>query len=198
MGGIYDMLGSNVEKLIGMINDILVETDVQRIYQHTYPLRTALDDNNVNGSTGTNGGDFAHSHDAGSLSVPPPATEIKSFGTITNILDMRSKGAVYQEFMRKIDTIQRNIYVPSNQMNNSLGSPYAELFRLRDSIQAAINFNQKYEYLCEYTYLSIQALHLIHCVRSNAIDAKWAVIIYADHLERGYNYVQNQDPDTTK
>lgn len=192
------MLGSNVETLVKLINDILIETDTQRIFKHTYPIRTDLDDNGIYGSTGTDGGDYAHSHDAGSLAVPSSATETKSFGTINNILDVKSKGVIYQELMRKIDIIERNIYVPSNQMNNSIGSPYQELFRLRDSIQTAINFSEKYQYLCEYVYNSIQAIHIIHCVRTNAIDAKWAVITYADHLERGYNYVQNQDPETTK
>lgn len=193
------MLGSNTERAIQVIDKIIQSTAKFDLNIVAYRLSTSLVSGNIVGSTGTSSGRETHDHSAGGLAVGNiKANEDPYSGTIQNISDLKPLKSEYDSLMSKIQLIDKNIYVKNTSMHNSIGSPYTEMYRLQDILNEIVSFSVSCEYLGEYVLQVAKATSLIARAMQLAVDAKWAVISYSDYLERGYNYVQGQDPGTTR
>lgn len=194
------MYGSNTEKVIKLIDRIIERTANIHVEPVLYRIKTKLDPNSpaIINSTAVSGGE-SHSHGAGSLELANPiATEIDHADVICNISDLQPLKSEYDNIISKIHLIDDNIYVKNVQMHNSIGSPYTELYRLQKCINDVLAFSFSCTIMGEYVYAIAKAVTLLNRTLQMAVDAKWAVIEYADYLERGYNYILGQDPETTK
>ena len=193
------MLGSNTERLLQVIDRIIQSTSNMNIDSVRYRITTSLIDTSVVGSTGSSGGDGGHSHSSGSLHVDnPKSQEDPHNGVMDNILDIKQLKSEYDALISKIQLIDKNIYVKNTSMHNSIGSPYTEMYRLQNILNEITTFSANCEYMGEYVETAIKISSLISRAMQLAIDTKWAIITYSDYLERGYNYVQYQNPDTTR
>ena len=193
------MLGSNSEKVLRVIDKIIQATSNINIDVVSYRLTSTLISDSVSGSTSNSGGDGGHSHGAGSLHVANPKSEEDPHEAfIDNISDLKPLKAELDSIIDKVQLIDKNIYVRNNQMHNSLGSPYTEMYRLQAILNETVTFSASCQYMGEYLLQVTKAAMLINRVLQLAIDTKWAIITYSDYLERGYNYVQGQNPDTTR
>lgn len=115
---------------------------------------------------------------------------IPDFSDVTCLPRVKIACKQYDAAMGKILLIEKNNYVRINQMHNSIGSPYTELYRLKTGLHSLIRMDPEID-----PHIKIQ-LQLCK-VHQLSMDAKWCVMQYGDYLERGYNYIQGQNPETT-
>lgn len=192
------MFGSNTERVIQSIDQIIAATGAIHINPVSYRMTHTLISDRVAGSTASSGGD-SHSHDAGSLYVwNPQSREDPHPGFIENISDLKAAKSGFDSLIQNIQLIDTSIYVRTNEMHDSIGSPYTELYRLQQAIDDVISFSRECQYMGEYVAACCEATRLLVRVTQLAIDAKWAVINFGDYFERGYNYIFGENPDTTK
>ena len=90
----------------------------------------------------------------------------------------------------KMDELKAGLYTSANSFNNSYGSPWTELNSLKAAVTTANNFdvvNFMGDRLCLLGHMQIAL--------SRAVDAKWAMTIYHDYIQRGFdNKFNNNEP----
>lgn len=84
----------------------------------------------------------------------------------------------------KMKSLESNMYTNSTTFNNSYGSPWKELHVLEDSIERLIDFDTN---STKFIGGKITLLGIMNIALSAAIDAKWAITIYHDYIQRGYD-----------
>lgn len=90
----------------------------------------------------------------------------------------------------KMNSIKSSLYTGYKSFNNSVGSPWDEL----DKLQQAINNGNAYEGAhAPFNYVGEKAgmLAELNMIMSAAVDAKWALVIYHDYIQRAYDYKYN-------
>ena len=193
------MLGSNTENALQIIDKIITVSASINVSAVSYQMTHTLISSAVSGSTASSGGDGGHSHGAGSLHVNnPQSREDPRPGIIQNVSLLKPLKSDFDAFINRVQLIDKNIYVKNTEMHNSIGSPYTELYRLQSALNDVIFFSRSCNYMGEYVAGCVEALRLLNRAMQVAVDAKWATIMYGDYLERGYNHVLGQNPDTTK
>ena len=91
-----------------------------------------------------------------------------------------------EDDINKMNNIRDQLYTSSTTFNNSHGSPWKELNDMKRSIQEFIGFS-------EIIYMGhrVHILGLMQQALSRTIDAKWAIIIYHDYIQRAYDNMYN-------
>lgn len=115
---------------------------------------------------------------------------IMSTSFLSNIT---SAVANIEEDLSKMISISEGLYTDTSSFNNSNGSPWTELNKLKESIDKFSN-----PVSIEYMGHRIQLLALIQIALSRAIDAKWALIIYHDYIQRAYDNIYNGNTPSIK
>lgn len=86
----------------------------------------------------------------------------------------------------KMKDLNSSLYVNSKSFNNNIGSPWSELVKLNDACEKAENYAAAHGTLSDPGE-KMGMLAEMNIVLSNAVDFKYAVIIYHDYLQRGYD-----------
>lgn len=92
----------------------------------------------------------------------------------------------------RIRVIDRKLYTSKENVHNSIGSPYTELYDLNDklkNLQRWCGDHTELQWIGEKHAL----LNMMQLVVQATINAKYAVIIYHDYLQRGYDYCHNDN-----
>lgn len=100
------------------------------------------------------------------------------------------------EFHGKMNSLNDDLYTSSSSFNNSHGSPWSEFNRMIQACNDTIPYMGNLGYIGEKSALADISAHAMQ----RSIDAKYAIIIYHDYLQRGFdkNYHDNQPSITTK
>lgn len=92
--------------------------------------------------------------------------------------------------LSKLDKLEKGLYTDIKKFNNSIGSPWIEIKRLRSAINTISSYTGE-DYVGD-RHVVIAALS---AVISSAVDAKWAMIFYHDYVQRGFdNIFNNNEP----
>ena len=95
----------------------------------------------------------------------------------------------------KINTLANDSYFDIKSFNNSCGSPWTEINRLKNVMDKLHDVAKN---LIKYQSQKSGLLGLLNLVMSCAIDAKWALITYNDYIQRGYdNKFNDKRPSIT-
>lgn len=86
----------------------------------------------------------------------------------------------------KMSSLESSNYTDSTSFNNSIGSPWTELKKLQSDVDAATSYASSHS---PFNYVGEKAgmLAMLNMVMSAAVDAKWAIQIYHDYVQRGYD-----------
>lgn len=95
--------------------------------------------------------------------------------------------------LSNMSSIQSGLYVDSSSFNNSNGSPWTELSKLKESINRFTN-----PVSIKYMGHRVQMLGLMQVALSRAVDAKWAIITYHDYIQRAYDNKYNGNNPSIK
>lgn len=128
------------------------------------------------------------------MTIDRITTTIPDASDISCIPKVQMVSKNYDAAMQKISVIDKNIYVRNNLMHNSIGSPYTELNRLKATLHAVINLGK--DGVTEENETKVR--FMLSKIHWQAIDAKWATLMYGDFLERGYNYIQGESEATSR
>jgi hypothetical protein len=94
--------------------------------------------------------------------------------------------------IEKMGSLESGLYTSSSSFNNSVGSPWTEIHNLESAIGVVTGTSGN---LVGNKTELIAALNI---VLTRAVDAKWAIITYADYLQRGYdNKYNDNNPSIT-
>ncbi len=86
----------------------------------------------------------------------------------------------------KMKSLSDNNYTGAASFNNGLGSPWAELEKLKQAVADGSVYSEAH---APFNYVGEKAgiLALLNMIMSAAVDAKWAIVIYHDYIQRGYD-----------
>lgn len=87
----------------------------------------------------------------------------------------------------RMNGLKESIFTSTESFNNSNGSPWTELERLQSAIDACSNDSVR------YMGDRVKLMGLLNIALSRAVDAKWAICIYHDYIQRGYDYKYNNN-----
>lgn len=97
----------------------------------------------------------------------------------------------------KMNKLSSGLYTSINSFNNGYGSPWTELNKLETAIVTAENFAASHPTI-EWIGEKAGLLGILNTILSLSIDSKWALIIYHDYIQRGYdNIFNNNTPSIT-
>lgn len=101
----------------------------------------------------------------------------------------------FEDDFGKLSSLRSGLYTESTSFNNSIGSPWSEINKLKESIMVIKSFGFKdLKFIGEKCAL----LSLLNMAISYAVDAKWALITYHDYIQRGYdNKYNDNNPSIT-
>lgn len=97
----------------------------------------------------------------------------------------------------KMDTLSSTLYTGTPTFNNSLGSPWGELSNLQKAVADAEAYAGSF---APFNYVGEKAgmLAMLNMVMAAAVDAKWAMAVYHDYVQRGYDNIFNgNEPSIT-
>lgn len=88
-------------------------------------------------------------------------------------------------------SLKSSLYVDSGSFNNSSGSPWAELSNLQKAVDDVQSFADSHDPFMLLLGEKLSLMGLVQRVYSTAIDARWAICIYHDYVQRGFDYTFN-------
>ena len=97
----------------------------------------------------------------------------------------------------KMNTLGENLYTSANTFNNGYGSPWTELNKLNEAISNAEKYASGHSDL-QWSNEKSAFLSLLSVIVSAAVDAKWALTIYHDYIQRGYDNKFNDNIPSIK
>ena len=167
------MYGADIERLLSTINIVITtgrNAANSMASAGSYMITTKND----------GGHDHAHGEHTHGSNGPHSHTEsvVGSSGGSPNAGPFLSE-------VKNIRGIEGKLYKPRNQVANSLGSPYAEIYELESRLAQCgagdLSYIGPKHALAEKILIAINA----------AVDAKYAVITYHNQLQDGYDAVYN-------
>lgn len=86
----------------------------------------------------------------------------------------------------KMDSLRDNLYTGATTFNNGIGSPWTELTRLQKAVSEGSAYSGAH---APFNYVGEKAgmLSILNMIVSAAVDAKWAIVVYHDYIQRGYD-----------
>jgi len=187
------MYGSNVEGVLTNVNNCINVYRNVLTTQMSYRLTDIIDDLTVIGMSANSGG-TVHSHGAGTYMATGTRREFEvpisiDIDSIKNALKAL---IIDNEVFKKIEKSQ---YMNRYSILNGLGSPFTEMDQCLEEIQKVVSY---YESKNPFNYLGekVTFFMLLNKTIPLLINLKYALILYSDWLERGYNYIGK--PNITK
>lgn len=102
---------------------------------------------------------------------------------ISNALSIR---AGFAEDGGKLSTIETTMYAGAKNFFNSVGSPFAEIHKMEQAVDRIASFVAGHDDL-KFIGEKIALLCLLNTALSCTIDAKLAMLMYHDYIQRGYD-----------
>mgnify|MGYP001104294274 CR=1 FL=1 len=90
----------------------------------------------------------------------------------------------------KMKTLEKGLFTDPSNFNNSYGSPWAEMHKLKKAIDDMKDYVSSHPTLY-FMGEKVGLLGIINLVHSSSVDFKWALIKYHDYTQRGYDTVFN-------
>lgn len=90
--------------------------------------------------------------------------------------------------LSKLNLLEEGLYTSTKSFNNSIGSPWTEVKRLKNNIDKVSNYAGE-DYIGDRNVV----ISLLSAVISSTVDAKWAIIFYHDYLQRGFDNIFNDN-----
>lgn len=99
--------------------------------------------------------------------------------------------------LTKMDELRDNLYIGYKEFNNSLGSPWEELTKLQNVIDNGKSYSGAHS---PFNYVGEKAgmLSILNMILSITIDAKYALMMYHDYIQRGYDNKYNDNDPSIK
>jgi len=94
--------------------------------------------------------------------------------------------------IEKIRVIQEKMYTDVNSFNTEYGSPWVEIYDLKDKIEQVKKYSNRFPEL-QWIGEKHSLLNLLQLVYTASVDTKWAMIYYHDWIQRGYDHLFNND-----
>lgn len=95
-------------------------------------------------------------------------------------------GEKLQGDISSIQKIEGKLYVKANKVHNNYGSPFTEIYDLKKKIDTCKNYSEQHPRL-QWLGEKHALLNFIQMILTTSVDAKFAVIMYHDYLQRGYD-----------
>lgn len=92
------------------------------------------------------------------------------------------------EDLGKLGVLKKGLYTDTKSFNNSIGSPWTEIERLKSFIEKVASYSGE-DYVGDRSIV----IALLSSVVSSAVDAKWALILYSDYIQRGFDHKFNDN-----
>lgn len=94
--------------------------------------------------------------------------------------------------LTKMNELRNNLYIGYKEFNNLIGSPWDELDKLEEAVDNGKSYSGAH---APFNYVGEKAgmLSILNMIISAAIDAKWALVIYQDYIQRGYDHLYNDN-----
>lgn len=86
----------------------------------------------------------------------------------------------------KLQVLEDGLYIETFQFHNSIGSPWTEVKGLKKAIDSVLSYTGE-----DYVGDRAMVTGLLNIVLARAVDAKWALILYHDNIQRGFDYHHN-------
>ena len=96
----------------------------------------------------------------------------------------------FKDDCSKMQTLESGLFTDPSSFNNSYGSPWKEIHKLEEAIDAMKNYASVHPSL-NYVGEKDGLLAIINLVVSLSIDLKWALAKYHDYVQRGYDTIFN-------
>lgn len=93
----------------------------------------------------------------------------------------------FNKDMKILSSLEEGLYTDKTSFNNSNGSPWSEIHRMEKSIKQLKNLVSPGKYNGGKTGL----IALMSVALASCIDAKWALIMYNDYIQRGFDAKEN-------
>jgi hypothetical protein len=90
-----------------------------------------------------------------------------------------------------VKKIEAKSYIKVTGVHNGYGSPYTEIYDLKKKIDICNKYAKQHPRL-QWLGEKHTLLNLIQMVMTTSIDAKFALIVYQDYLQKGYNSIINK------
>lgn len=90
----------------------------------------------------------------------------------------------------KMGSLKGTLYTDASSFNNGYGSPWTELTKMKEAVEVAKEFASNNPML-KYVNPKAAMLGLLNLAYSACVDARWALIVYHDYIQRGYDSVYN-------
>ena len=135
------------------------------------------------------------------MKPPNPDDDIEDFNCIPKekpvsvddpIKSIKTKYNSLKSDIDKIIKMGSSLYVKKEEFNNSIGSPFKEFKQLQDVVEDVIEYSDNNS---PYKWLSQKAsmLALLNTIIHYCNDCKYAITIYSDYVQRGYDHKYNDD-----
>lgn len=106
-------------------------------------------------------------------------------------------GKELQKDLEKMKDIEDNMYTEKETFNNNYGSPWKEIYILKEKIDIVEKYGKDFPEL-QWIGEKHTLMSLMHIVLSYTVDAKWAFIVYQDWMQRAYDHrFNNNEPAIT-
>lgn len=101
------------------------------------------------------------------------------------------------EDVKKMDYLNDGLYVSSSEFNNQIASPWNELNKLQACVNAGAAYSGAH---APFNYVGEKAgmLALLNMIMTAAVDTKWAMTVYHDYIQRGYDNQFNNNIPSVK
>ena len=96
--------------------------------------------------------------------------------------------SVLETYYTKMKQLEDNHYVESTDFHDSVGSPWNELTRLRSAVKRGEQFGS-----LNYVGDKAGMLAILNLILSLTVDVKWSIIYYHDYIQRGFDYMFNDN-----
>lgn len=98
---------------------------------------------------------------------------------------------------KKMDYLNDGLYISTSNFNNQIASPWIELKKLENAVAAGAAYSAAH---APFNYVGEKAgmLALLNMIMTAAVDTKWAMTVYHDYIQRGYDNQFNDNVPSVK
>lgn len=168
------MMGKDCERIIKLISDIeetLTTTMINISKLNSPPIII----------------DGTHSHDkdgnSNKLEFIEKDTPVKLSGFLS---ELNSMFDIILPDLVKMNRLETGLYTDPSSFNNSLGSPWTEISKFKSAIESIKNSTN-----ADYVGNRLEIITLMNIATTRACDAKWAMLLYHDYVQRGFDAKYN-------
>lgn len=182
------MMGKDCERIIGKINtlkDQLANAIMILSGACSYRIIIKSSDYSHPYTTGENGSEritnYGHNDGDEKEEIVDGSSLLSSISTSI---------AEFEEDGEKLKGLEEGLYTDVKTLNNSYGSPWSEIHRLEEALKLLKSSGSRD---LEFIGDKASILALLNMTMSYAVDAKWALTLYHDYIQRGFDNKYNDN-----